>query len=132
MEEHTIRLRRGWDCFQPDNPGTEPSTIALPAISGTLPQGRLLLRRRFGRPPRQPNAPVILQILGMPGLRSLSFNGRPIEAGSPDNPDFQADLGPLHLRNELTIEAHPPANASDWGDVRLVLARQPASEPPSA
>ncbi len=132
MEEHTIRLRGGWECFRPNEPTTHPSTIALPTPSATLPPGRLILRRRFGRPPSQPSAPAILWISGMPGLRSLTFNGRPIEAGSPDGPDFRADLGPLQPRNELTIEADAPALASDWGDVRLVFAEPSASEPPSA
>lgn len=132
MEGHTIRLRGGWDCLRPEQPTIDPVPVVLPTSSNAMPGGRLLLRRRFGRPPREPEASAVLRISGMPGLRSLTFNGRPIEVDSPASSDFETDLGPLQPRNELTIEAQPPPNAADWGDVRLVLGKEPESESPSA
>jgi hypothetical protein len=122
MGKHTIRLRAGWTFSPLEAPGASvPGRGTLPANRGSMPAGRLRWTRRFQRPPRVPGESAVLCLSRMPGIVSVSLNGRPIGPTSPVASEFELELGELLPRNELTIEADPPRDAGEWGEVALVF-----------
>lgn len=126
MEPHAIRLRGGWTCSPLDDPAAGAARMTLPAASGSMPPGRLRWSRWFQRPPRAPDERAVLRLSRMPGIDSVTFNGHPIGPTSPGRSEFDLELGELLPRNELTIEADPPRDAGDWGDVSLVFGERAA------
>ena len=121
MDEHTIRLRGGWECIAIDRGDAGPARLNLPAAGGSLPTGRLRLVRRFQRPPRAAGARSSCGCDRSSGILSLALNGHPIGPASPDRPKFEVNLPPLAPRNELVVEAEPPRGAADWGVFCLVF-----------
>jgi hypothetical protein len=118
---HEIRLRAGWECVADDDSTSRPTRLTLPAPMGSRPAGRLRLTRWFNRPPRVEVGPVVLRLSQSPGIRSIVFNGQPAGPIPPDRPDLEVEVGLLAARNELTIEAEPPADAAEWGRISLVF-----------
>ncbi len=121
LDGHEIRLRAGWECVVGYEAHARPTRLVLPARLDIGPGARLHLTRRFKRPPRVDCGPVVLRLLKSPGIRLILFNGRPTGPIPPDRPDMEIVLGILSDRNELTIEAEPPADAAEWGMISLVF-----------
>lgn len=121
MDEHAIRLRGGWECLPLDRGEGRSARVTLPAAIGLLPPGRLRLLRRFQRPPRAADAPVVLRVDRGAGILSVSLNGRPIGPASPGRAEFELRLPPLEPRNELVIDAEPPPGDVEWGAFCLVF-----------
>ena len=123
METYIIRLRAGWECAAGDERGVTPSRLILPVRASTLPNGNLRLIRRFQCPPRIPDSMAILRLSRCPGISSIRLNGRPIGAVSSERSEIDVDLGHLGPRNELVIEANPPREDAEWGNVSLIFGR---------
>ena len=121
---HEVRLRGGWVCGA--------ARLTLPAGPDVLPRGRLRLTRRFQRPPRIEEEPAALRLRGVPGIRSITLNGRPLGPISPDRDEYDWPLGVLQPTNELVIEADPAAGEAAWGRVTLVFGDPGPSETDAA
>jgi hypothetical protein len=93
--------------------------LTLPAPLHDLPAGRLRLIRRFQRPPRITDEPAGLRLRHVPGIRSITFNGRPLGPISPHRSEYAWPLGILEPSNELVIVVEPAAAGDTWGLVSL-------------
>ncbi len=140
MYPHRIRLRGPWQC--------EPAARAVKRVDGefemvpqalppprpmTMPcrwgdgglsdfAGRVLFRRRFGRPRRlDPHEVVWLTFVGVDTIALVTLNGcflgRHEQAGGP----FEFEVTELLLeRNELVVEVEAlSGNGGLWGEVAL-------------
>jgi hypothetical protein len=67
------------------------------------------------------SATVVLRLSRCSGIRSVTLNGHPAGPTSPERSEFDLSLGHLAPRNELVIEAEPPREEAEWGDVSLIF-----------
>jgi hypothetical protein len=145
--EHLIRLRAGWGCRAAGLPESQGRRLALPVCWGQESPRRVILTRRFGRPPvATAGQALLLRMEQVEGLLSLSLNGRPIALGPALSAGHEIELGELSNRNVLVLEVETPAfeagpggSRREWGNIALVArsvdsAAQPrvsASPPPA-
>lgn len=121
MPEHAIRLRKAWTAMTGDG----ATRIDLPADGSTLPIPSTL-RRRFRRPPIDPEAEaVVLRLEAVPGLGAVRLNGQELAQGQ-GREAFEVELGPaLAADNELTLEVVSESilrsKETAWGAVALVI-----------
>ena len=128
MNEHRIRLRGGWE-LRPVFPAeSEPERLTLPVRWEPRDRRRMVLTRRFGRPPLEPGSRVFLQMDQVEGLVSLSFNGDSIFPVLPETTRYEIELPPLAARNILVleIELNDPAGETtgagdEWGQIALLV-----------
>jgi hypothetical protein len=120
---HEVRLGGGWVCVAADASARASARLTLPAGPDAMPAGRLRLTRRFQRPPRSPDEPAALRLRRVPGILSITINGRPLGPISPDRDEYDWPLGVLEPGNELAIVAEPVAGPEGWGEVTLVFGR---------
>ncbi len=101
--------------------------ITLPMHWPAGHDSKARLTRRFGRPGSEiVVASYRLELLRVPGLSSLSLNGREIEIREVQEDNLVVDLvEPLLDRNilELEVEVGPEASTGDdgWGAIALVI-----------
>jgi hypothetical protein len=129
VTEHRIRLRGGWTCRAAGSPECEDRRLVLPVRwSCDLPR-RLVLTRRFGRPPLdQDRLVILLQMDQVEGILSLVLNGRPIAltGGAPCR--YEIELPDLAERNVLALEVEvpeaepiPAEQRKEWGVIALAI-----------
>ena len=127
--EHSIRLRGGWDLL-PVGEGTSlPIRLSLPAVWTDQEAGLRKLSRRFGRPPFDPASQALwLRMDHVPGLHSLQLNGQPLGRVSPDAGRYEFPLANLLERNRLDLvvdiaiaATYCSSIGASWGVVSLVI-----------
>jgi hypothetical protein len=129
MSEHRIRLRGGWECREVGPTASKVERIELPLHLSADVAGRLRLTRRFGRPPLEPGRQrLILEMDQVAGTRSITLNGEPIAAVSPETAQYAIELTKLAERNVLVLEidtpspgASPAGSGEHWGVIALVI-----------
>jgi hypothetical protein len=111
--------------------------ITLPIRWGPDRSGRVLLTRRFGRPPIVSlHQELFLIMEQVPGVLSISLNDVEFSDISPEQSSFQHRLQGLPPRNVLTLcveseraRAGPDAQGSDWGFISLAIRDRDDGEP---
>jgi hypothetical protein len=129
VTEHRIRLRGGWGCRAAGSPESEERWLNLPVRWGPEYGRRLILTRRFGRPPLgRASQVLLLQMDQVEGILSLTLNGQPISGVSPETSRYQVPLEGLSERNVLVVEvetpklgANPGGGSGEWGMIALVV-----------
>ena len=58
VTEHRIRLRGGWECRPAGSPKRMPERLTCRSAGDRAIRGRMVLTRRFGRPPLEPRRHV--------------------------------------------------------------------------
>lgn len=141
MPEHKIRLRGGWEWWPVTGgeTGARPQRLTLPADWPRTgpPSGRLV--RSFHTPPHDPTAETVwLELVEVPGLRSLTLNGQRLRPGGTAGPEARVELpGRLPPRSRLELEVGPTKRATvgelpdGWGHVALVIAPRSGLSPPA-
>ncbi len=132
LEPHEIRLRGGWECREGEDPTAKAVRLTLPMRWESVPPGRLRLSRRFQRPPRAPDALAVLRIRQAPGIRSIRFNGTPLDVPPPEIHNHDVALGRLAPWNELVLLVDPPIDGLDWGSLSLLFGLDPSAAEPLA
>jgi hypothetical protein len=129
MSEHLIRLRAGWDCRAAGATAAEHRRLTLPVRWARDQADRLILSRKFGRPPfDQEREQVLLRMDQVSGIFNLTVNGEPMGPVSTQNQRYEIVLGNLRARNTLMIEIENPcsiteisASEREWGQIALVV-----------
>ena len=129
MSDHLIRLRGGWECRAAGLPESEGRRLTLPVRWGQDSPRRVVLTRRFGRPPLETaGQALLLRMDQVEGLFSLSLNGRPIALESVLGSRHEIELGELSDRNLLVLEVETPAfeagaggSRREWGNIAIVV-----------
>ncbi|GAC1463974.1 MAG: hypothetical protein NVSMB9_02110 [Isosphaeraceae bacterium] len=130
MQEHSIKLRGGWEWHGKDS--AEPRRMTLPLPGFPENAGRVRLVRSFQTPPLDPRCETLwLRLNSVPGLVALSLNDR--EIARPSAVDDAGRLyclqGVLPARNRLVLEVEVVepwegrVRHSKWGEVALVIRR---------
>jgi hypothetical protein len=138
VTEHRIRLRAGWGWRAAGAPESEERRLNLPVLWGPDDARRLILTRRFGRPPPGPASQVLLlEMDRVEGILSLTVNGQPISGVSPETSRYEIALDCLSLRNVLVVEvetsearAKPDGAGGEWGMIALVVRTVDPAEKP--
>jgi hypothetical protein len=129
VTEHRIRLRGGWTCRAAGSPECEERRLVLPVRwSCELPR-RLVLIRRFGRPPVDEDRQIfLLQLDQVEGILSLVLNDRPIALTAGAACRYEIEVPALAERNVLVLEIELPEagcdpgdNREEWGMIALVV-----------
>jgi hypothetical protein len=129
LNEHSIRLRGGWECRSTAAGESLPARLALPTRWTSDQTGLITLTRRFGRPPLDADRDALwLRLDQVPGIRSLHLNGQPLVPIPPTSSRFEFPLAGLLDRNQLDLEvdiaaasARSAAVGADWGVISLVI-----------
>jgi len=138
VTEHRIRLRGGWACRAAGSPECEDRRLDLPVRWGSDQPRRLVLTRRFGRPPLDPGRQVLLiQMDQVEGIDSFVLNGQPIAPIATAACRYELEVPNLAERNVLVLEIElpeagpdPAARRGEWGLIALVVRTiEPAQRP---
>jgi hypothetical protein len=129
VDEHRIRLRGGWECRTAGSLECEERRLTLPVRWGSEDCRRLVLTRRFGRPPLDQGRQVLLLKMDqVEGIVSLVLNGRPIGATAAATRCYEIEVTDLAERNVLVLEVELPESRPDaagsreeWGVIALVV-----------
>ena len=129
MTEHRIQLRGGWGYRAAGSPASEDRRLDLPVLWGSESPRRLVLTRRFGRPPLDHGRQLLLlQMDHVEGIRSLFLNGQPIAPMAAAIGCYELELPDLAERNVLVLEIVLPESRADlagdrdeWGVIALVV-----------
>ena len=128
MNEHRIRLRGGWGLRPAIAPQSDQVRLALPIRWGLRSTGRVILTRRFGRPPLEPGDRVLLQMDQVQGVVALSLNGQSIFPVLPEITRYEIELPALAEKNVLVLELEMPepvgkidSPGDEWGMIALVV-----------
>ena len=134
MGEHLIRFRGGWEWIDLGGDPGAPRRVSLPLDGPPRGTSRVVLTRRFNRPPIDPRLESLaLRLEGIPGLLETRLNGRPMAL--PPGGTLEIGLTWSELRatgNVLALEVDPSTAGDEqvrhpWGMIALVI-RQP--DPP--
>jgi hypothetical protein len=128
MNDHRIRLRRGWEC-QIAESAQSGGPIALPVRWDPNNPRRLRLSRRFGQPAIDATRQCLLLELGRArGIQSLLLNGKTLTAISTQKSYYLIPLTEIEDRNMLVLEVETGEAANDstdleqdWGHFALVI-----------
>ncbi|MGO9468849.1 MAG: hypothetical protein ACLQIB_42925 [Isosphaeraceae bacterium] len=129
LNEHSIRLRGGWECRPAAPAESPPKRLVLPTRWTSDQTGLVTLTRRFGRPPLDAaREALFLRLDQVPGIRSLHVNGQPLAPISPASSQYEFPLAGLLDRNQIDVEvdiaaagARSAAPGLDWGLISLVI-----------
>ena len=129
MDEHRIRLRGGWECRAAGSPECENRRLNLPVRWESEGPRRLVLTRRFGRPPLNQGQQVLfLQMDQVEGILSLVLNGQPIGRTAASISSYEIEVPDLAERNVLVLEIALPeprpevtGGREEWGVIALVV-----------
>jgi hypothetical protein len=129
LTEHLIRLRGGWTCRAPGSAEGEERRLILPVQWASGGARRLVLTRRFGRPPLDQGRQVlVLRMERVRGIRSIALNGQTIAPVAVETSRFEIEVTDLAERNVLTLEIELPEEGPDpagslqeWGDIAIVV-----------
>jgi hypothetical protein len=128
VNEHRIRLRGGWEWRPVISAESDQKRLTLPVRWGLRDQRRMILTRRFGRPPLEPGSRVLLQMDQVEGVVSLSLNGESIFPVLPQTTRYEIELPALADRNVLVLEIELNESAgattgawSEWGQIALIV-----------
>jgi len=129
LNEHSIRLRGGWECRSRAPGESLPKRLALPTRWTSDQTGLVTLTRRFGRPSWDAASEALsLRLDQVPGICSLRVNGQPLAPISPTSSRFEFPLAGLLDRNQLDLEvdiaaagARSAGDGADWGVISLVI-----------
>jgi hypothetical protein len=133
MHEHLIRLRGGWERYDPAAPGGVATArpVTLPLVWPPDAPARVRLVRSFRSPEIDPRAEALeLWLDDVAGVVVVDLNGQTLARPGVGTPSLWLPLtGPLPSRNRLTLDVeHPPAGGP-WGRVALVIQRREPGEP---
>jgi hypothetical protein len=139
LTEHLIRLRGGWTSRAAGAPDSEERRLDLPVGGGPLGPGRLILTRRFGRPPLTGERQFwLLRMDKVAGIRSATLNGQPLVLASGGATQYEISLPGLAERNVLVLEietgeigARPRDAELEWGLIALVVRTIASGDEPS-
>ncbi len=130
MPEHLIRLRGGWLRGDGEDGPDSMRRVSLPLEGPPVGRSRVILSRRFGRPPIDPGRECLaLRLEGVVGLAGIRLNGRAMAVPPVGATDLE--LAPDELRpsgNLIVLDVLPPAGTppeaddSRWGMVALVIS----------
>jgi hypothetical protein len=129
LTEHRIRLRGGWTCRPAGSAEAEERPLHLPVRWSCGGARRLVLTRRFGRPPLDRGRQILLlQMERVRGIRALVLNGQHIAPGAVENSRFEIEIPDLADRNVLILEIElheqgPSGSGSseEWGVIALIV-----------
>jgi len=127
--EHSIRLRGGWECRTASSSLTESERCTLPIRWTDEAAGLVTLTRRFGRPRYDLAREALwLRLDQVPGMQSLQLNGRPLGRISPTASQYDMPLSGLLEKNRVDIELdialaarRSASTGADWGLISLVI-----------
>jgi hypothetical protein len=135
MPEHRIRFRAGWEVHS-ELDLDAADRFLLPTHWPAGLEGTVRLIRRFGRPRSQATEEKYrLELLRVPGLVSLSLNGRELEHSGPDGGNIVVPLvDPLLDRNTLVIDVDlgqitRSSLPEGWGAISLVIDSETIGQP---
>jgi hypothetical protein len=103
--------------------------LHLPVRWGSGGARRLVLTRRFGRPPLDGGREVLLlQMESVRGIRALVLNGQHVAPVAVEEARFEIEIPDLADRNVLSLEIELPEQGPDgsgsseeWGMIALVV-----------
>jgi hypothetical protein len=128
VNEHRIRLRGGWGIRPAISPESDQVWLTLPVRWGVRNPGRMILTRRFGRPPLEPGSRVLLQMNQVQGVVALTLNGQFIFPVVPEITHYEIELPPLAEKNVLVLELEVrqptggiTGSGDEWGMIALVV-----------
>ncbi len=114
LNEHSIRLRGGWECRWAAPGEPPPGRLVLPTRWTSDQTGTVTLTRRFGRPALDAaRESLFLRLDQVPGVCSLHVNGQLLAPISPASSRFEFPLAGLLDRNQLDVEVDLAAAARD-------------------
>jgi hypothetical protein len=136
VSEHQIKLRGGWLCRAAGSPESAAQPLSLPTRWSPETPRHLLLVRRFGRPRLQDEGhTLLLRLDQVPGIQSLTLNGRRLEHPAAGASSCEITLDALIERNTLVLDVETPppppestSNAPEWGFISLLI-RPESTEP---
>jgi hypothetical protein len=138
VTEHRIRLRGGWACRAAGSPECENRRLDLPVRWSADEPRRLVLTRRFGRPPLDQGRQILLlQMDQVEGILALALNGQPIAPVAAATCRYEIEVPDLAERNVLVLEIElpepgpePERHREEWGVIALVVrAVERAAQP---
>lgn len=125
MPEHVIRLRGGWTLLGREGEDQDrPDRLTFPLTNFPESQGSLVFSRFFQRPPStNPGQTLWLELVSVPGLKSITLNRQELARANPDEPIERLFLGnDLPLRNHLLLSVDSNVPIGDrWGEIALVI-----------
>ena len=138
MPEHLIRLRGGWLLGEREDDPDAARRVSLPLEGPPRGASRVVLTRRFGRPPIDPGRErLALRLERVVGLVGIRLNG--LAMAIPPEGATDLELAPDDLRptgNVLVLEvcpsSRPHADAGDsrWGMIALVIRQHAPPDVP--
>ena len=135
-EMHRIRLRGPWEVIgqsriPPSEPLPQPTTMTLPCRwrdGGWVGfAGRVLHRRRFGKPTNIAEQKIWLTCAGVEGSVAVRLNGESIlDRPASDGPFSVEVTDSLRDRNELELVVEADSDTGGvWGEVALEIHASP-------
>jgi hypothetical protein len=122
--EHRIKLRGGWEWAEADRPD-ERRRLTLPTRFEPGRHGRVILYRQFHRPSLSAGESVWLEFARIPGVQSITLNGRYICEDGEVESTLAVELTESRMHDLIVLEvdlgrATTPLT-DDWGAISLVI-----------